>query len=108
MLSYLLRPRFLRDSATDQASGPAAETQPTASTIPAPAAPAAAAIVKAGEKTEADVALELENKKLSTRLAQLEDEKRQLQEALNKPVDVPITVATDQKKTWLEGGSFFH
>lgn len=102
------RPRFL--FMADSADGNGLETTTPAPqpppTIPANApAPVAAGIVAAGKKTEADVAADLDAKKLQTRIAQLEDERRQLLQAQSVPP--PTVVAQEQKKSWLEGGSFF-
>lgn len=86
---------------------PAPETAPTIPAAPssAPPPPPAATTVITRTKTEADVAPELEAKKLQARIAQLEDEKRRLLEAQSvAPANV---VAQAQKKSWLEGGSFF-
>ena len=88
----------------DQASPDNGAPAPQHEQFSAPPPPAAT-IVDEGKRTEADVALELENKKLQTRIAQLEDERRaalDLQRATPPP-----TPATVQKKSWLAGATFF-
>ena len=90
-----------------EGSGEPEAVDPSATPAPSAPPPPAAAIVIKGTRTEDDVALDLENKKLQTRIAQLEDERRAHLEAQRShpaPVSVP---AAAQKKSWLEGGSFF-
>lgn len=85
---------------------PVASVEPQAAAPPPPApTPEAAAVVVRGGKVEADAARDLEEKKLQSRIAQLEDEKRRLLEA-QTIADVRPT-AKAQKKSFLEGGSFF-
>lgn len=57
-----------------------------------------------GSKTERELTLERELKDLQTRAATLEDENHQLK-APPKPSPPASTV---QKKSWLDGGTFFH
>ena len=62
-----------------------------------------------GSKTERELTLERELKDLQTRAATLEDENHQLK-APPKPSPPASTVpaSTVQKKSWLDGGTFFH
>jgi len=46
--------------------------------------------------------LEKETKSLQTRVSELEDENRQL-----KTIKAPVNPASRQKKSFLEGGTFF-
>ncbi len=91
-----------------EGSTPALEAAaPAPQSTPSAPAPAAAQTVIAGKKVESDVADEMDTKKLQSRIAQLEDERRQWLES-QRTVPAPQTVpAVDQKKSWLEGGSFF-
>lgn len=89
----------------DEASPDSPPSPPQHEQFSAPPPPAATTVTE-GKRTEADVALELENKKLQTRIAQLEDERRAHVDAQRShaPATSPATV---QKKSWLAGGSFF-
>ena len=103
--SFLLR---LADSADGYTPPDAPPLPPPPENIPPPPAPAppAATVVLEGVKTEADVAPELDAKKLQTRIAQLEDERRALLAEQRTPRErAPRTEA--EKKSWLNGGSFF-
>lgn len=85
---------------------PVASVEPQAAApLPPAPTPEAAAVVVRGGKVEADAARDLEEKKLQSRIAQLEDEKRRLLEAQAVPSVNPTAKA--QKKSFLEGGSFF-
>lgn len=77
-----------------------APTIPTAA--PAPPAPPAATTVVRGTKREDEVGPDLVKRNLETRIASLEDENRRLKEV--PPVPAPDA---GQKKSWIEGGSFF-
>lgn len=64
--------------------------------------PPAARIVVEGRKTEGEVALELEKKKLQTRLSELEDENRSLKTVIapQPPTNAP------EKTSFLSGFPF--
>lgn len=88
------------------APAPTGKTPP-ASSPPAGAPPPAASAVLSGTRTEGDTDLgaELEKERAARkaeqiRLAELEDENRRLKTP-------PPNPATAQKRSWLEGGTFF-
>ena len=78
--------------------GPAPEDPPQPGPTPAP--PRAGRIVVTGEKTERELSLERNLRDRETRLAELEDENRRLKTP-------PQPRPAPQKRSWLEGGTFF-
>ena len=87
----------------DPAEGEALDEPTPPPAAPPPPRPPAASIVNDGKKVEIDVAWEVDNKKLQTRIAELEDENRSLKTVLAPPPPPP----PKGKKSWLEGGSLF-
>lgn len=83
---------------------PATEAQPSSAPRPV-APPPAASVVLSGDKGEGALAEDIAKRKLETRVAELEDERRRLLDA--QSVNPHKVAATAQKKSWLEGGSFF-
>jgi hypothetical protein len=79
--------------------GPQPPPKPQAS----PAPPPAATIVLEGTKTERELALERSLKERETKINQLEDDNRKLK-GLGTPAK---TEPAPQKKSFLEGGTFF-
>lgn len=75
---------------------------------PAPSNPSAAppmtaeAVIK-GKKTERELELETDKRKLETRVAELEDDNRRLK----TPQNPPQPPAREQKRHFLSGGTFF-
>lgn len=67
---------------------------------PANSPPPAAEIVLTGTKNEREAALERDLKVRESRINELEDENRKLK--------TPPAPRPQQKKDWLEGGTFFH
>jgi hypothetical protein len=57
-----------------------------------------------GTKTERDVAADKKLKDAQTRIAELEDQQR----TLTTPPAPPAPTAKDVKKSFLDGGTFFH
>ncbi len=90
----------------DQASPDHPPSPPQHEQFSAPPPPAAT-IVTEGKRGESDVALELENKKLQTRIAQLEDERRAHVEASRSHPAPAESPAAAQKKSFLDGATFF-
>ena len=81
-------------------AGPPQDPTPSA---PAASPPAAAKIVLEGTKNERELSLEREAKRLQTRLSELEDENR----VLKTPASPRTTVPDQEKKSWLDGATFF-
>lgn len=70
---------------------------------PSPAEPEAASTVSRGTKREDEVGPDLIRRNLETRIASLEDENRTLRQTITAPKPEAVT---EEKKSWLEGGSF--
>ena len=85
---------------SETSSSPAA---PPAVTPANPETPPAAKVVVEGTKTERELRLERDLKVRETRLAELEDENRQLK-TLPKPPGPP---PAREKSSWLSGATFF-
>jgi len=95
-------------TAAEPAKPPAGpkEPEPAPAQAPKPAPPPAAKTVLEGKKTEREVALEEELKRSQTRQAELEDENHGLKSP-KQPATKPGAEAPKQKKSWLEGATFF-